>query len=218
MPSPSIRLRPERRRGCLRAAVAALVVGSLIVARPAPASAAPEAEAVRQSREHYRKGEEAYAAGRYDEAYGEFEKGYALAPRPVFLLNLAHTERRRGNLSNARALYLKFLLIEPQSKYAAEVKQVIQEIDSALSAEAATPAPAGPAEAIALPPAPPEPAAAAPPAAVIVEPLPPPRPIYRRWWVWATAGGVVVAGLATTLLLSRSSYQKEGSLGTLGTR
>ena len=41
-------------------------------------------------------------------------------------------------------------------------------------------------------------------------------PWYKRWWVWATAGAVVAAGLTTALLLGRTSYQQEGSLGTLG--
>jgi tetratricopeptide (TPR) repeat protein len=202
-------LRPELGRV---AALVMLLSAGLAVAAP------PESEAVRQSREHYRKGDEAYAAGRYDEAYQEFDKGYQLAPRPVFLLNLGHTERRRGNLVSARAFYQKFLLIEPRSKYAAEVQQVIQEIDSALGAETASqfPAPAAVVnEPVPLLPGP-EPSGATPPAAVVAQPLPAVRPLYRRWWVWATAGAVVAAGLTTALLLGRSSYQQEGSLGTLG--
>jgi tetratricopeptide (TPR) repeat protein len=206
MPCPSTRSRRER------GGAAALVLISLLAA--ATAAAAPESEAVRQSREHYRKGEEAYAAGHYDDAYREFERGYALAPRPVYLLNLAHTERRRGNLASARGLYQKFLLIEPASKYAAEVKLVILEIDSALAAGAPPPevvAPPPP-PALALAPSP------VPQAAVSASPLPPVRPLYRRWWVWASAGAVVAAGVATVLFLGRSSYQQEGSLGTIGTR
>jgi tetratricopeptide (TPR) repeat protein len=210
MRSPSIPLRREPGR---IAALAVLLSAGLALAAP------PESEAVRQSRDHYRKGDEAYAAGRYDEAYQEFDKGYQLAPRPVFLLNLGHTERRRGNLVNARAFYQKFLLIEPRSRYAPEVQQVIHEIDVALAAETVSPspAPAAPSEPIPLLPGP-EAAGVAPPAAVIAQPLPPARPLYRRWWVWASAGAVVAAGLTTALLLGRSSYQQEGTLGTLGSR
>jgi tetratricopeptide (TPR) repeat protein len=210
MRSPSILSRPELGR------IAALVV---MLSAGLAAAAPPESEAVRQSREHYRKGDEAYAAGRYDEAYQEFDKGYQLVPRPAFLVNLGHTERRRGNLVSARAFYQKFLLIEPQSKYATALQQVIQEIDSALAAETASQFPTAsvPAagELVPLLPAP-EAAGTAPPAAVIAQPLPPVRPIYKRWWVWATGGAVVAAGLTTALLLGRSSYQQEGSLGTLG--
>jgi tetratricopeptide (TPR) repeat protein len=207
MPFPSTRSRRERGPGGLAIAAALIVL-------LAGVAAAAEPESVRQSREHYRKGNEAYEAGRYEDAYREFEAGYALAPRPVFLLNMAHSKRRRGNLSNARTLYRKFLLVEPQSKYAPEVQQVIQELDGALAAEQTTKAPPGPEPAVVTAPPPVGP----PPAAVVAAPLPPVRPLYRRWWVWAAAGGVVVGAVATTLLLSRSSYQKDGSLGTLGPR
>jgi tetratricopeptide (TPR) repeat protein len=211
---PSIRSPREGAAGRLGAAVAI----SLLMAI-APAAAAPESENVRQAREHYRLGEEAYAAGRYEDAYREFERGYALAARPVFLLNMAHSERRRGNLSNARALYLKFLLVDPQSKYAPEVQQVVQEIDGALAAEAASLVPAGPVveqTAVAAPP-PSSSVIFSERTPVVAAPLPPP-PLYRRWWVWTAVGAVVVTGVATALLLGRASYQKEGSLGTLGTR
>jgi hypothetical protein len=209
MPFPSIRSSREHPPGGLglAAAVVALLGGTAL-------AAPSESEAVRQAREHYKKGEEAYAAARWEDAYREFEAGYSLASKPVFLLNMAHSQRRRGDLRNARALYQKFLLVEPQSRYGSEVQQVIQELDAAIAAEdaARAAAPDIPAAAIALPP----PA----PTAIVLAPLPPPpeRPLYRRWWVWAAAGAVVAGTVATTLLLSRSSYQKDGTLGTLGGR
>ena len=46
---------------------------------------------------------------------------------------MAHAERRRGELKNARTLYRKFLLMEPQSKLRAEVESVLEEIDAALA-------------------------------------------------------------------------------------
>ncbi len=209
MRSPSIRSRPDIRLGRAAVLAAALLAAADVRSADAPAAAA-SAEAVKQSREHYRKGQEAYDAQRYEDAYREFEQGYALVAKPAFLLNMAHSERRRGNLSNARALYQKFLLVDPQSHYAGEVRQVIGELDSALAAEAASHAPVvDPA-----PPPPPVPAVAlvAPPTVVAT-----PRPLRRRWWVWASAGAaVVVAAVATAVLLGRSSYQSEGSLGTLG--
>src|SRR5262245_56142933 len=112
MPSPSIRLRAE--------------LAVILCLLSAQATAQTD-EDVRRAREHYRKGEAAYAAERFDDAYKEFEAGYAIAPKPAFLLNMAHSERRRGELRNARALYLKYLLVEPQSKYRPEVEQVVGE-------------------------------------------------------------------------------------------
>src|SRR5262249_24747627 len=121
----------------LRSSVVVCGAFAAVLAAASAAHAADAKETERQAREHYRKGEGAFAAGRFDEAYKEFESGYALAPRPVFILNMAHAERRRGELRNARALYKKFLVVDPQSKYRPEVEQVLQELDSALAAEEA---------------------------------------------------------------------------------
>jgi hypothetical protein len=48
---------------------------------------------------------------------------------------MAHAQRRRGQLRNARALYQRFLLVEPQTKMRRELETVIREIDSTLSVE-----------------------------------------------------------------------------------
>jgi tetratricopeptide (TPR) repeat protein len=202
MPFPSTRSRHDPP---LRLA---LISSLLFIVAPAALVAAAEDPGVREGRDHYRKGEEAYNAGRFEDAFREFEAGYATTARPAFLLNMAHTERRRGNLRNARALYLKFLLVEPQSKYRGEVEQVVKQLDGALAAEqAAVPPPALP-------------LAAAPPAllvpAFVVESPPPRRPLYKRWWTWAAVGAVVVGAVVTGVALSGGSYQKDGSLGTLG--
>jgi tetratricopeptide (TPR) repeat protein len=222
MPFPSIHSHHDARRG--RFGGAATLFALVIAAGPAGGAPPPKGEAERQARDHYRKGDEAYGAGRYQDAYREFAEGYQLAPRPVFLLNMGHSERRLGHLADARALYQKFLLVEPQSPYAPEVQQVIGEIDSYLAIEAASrsptdPSPAGapsigaaPAE---VPPYPVAMSSAASPA-VTAPPLPPQPPLYRRWWVWASVAGVLAAGVTTTVLLGRPSYQKAGSLATLG--
>jgi tetratricopeptide (TPR) repeat protein len=190
-------LRPER------------LLAALLVVCLSGAATAQSEDAVQRAREHYRRGEAAYAAERFDDAYREFEEGYALAPKPAFLLNMAHSERRRGQLRNARALYLKYLLVEPQSKYREEVEQVTAELERAIAAEdAARIAAAGQ-----LPVSP-------PPIALTAPPMPPPpaEPRHSRLWIWAAVGGVVLAGAAAAFFLTRDSYQKSGSLGTLGHR
>jgi hypothetical protein len=87
------------------------------------------------AREHYRRGEAAFKAGRFDEAYRHWEEGYRLSSRPLFLVNMAHAQRRRGELRNARSLYQRFLLVEPQTKMRRELETVIREIDSTLGVE-----------------------------------------------------------------------------------
>lgn len=203
--------------------IAALILALSPSGRGLAAPGAESAE-VKQAREHFRAGDELFKAGRFAEAYREFEAGFALSNRPLFLLNMAHAERRRGELRNARALYRRYLVMEPESKLRGEVEAVLQEIEAALLAEEqvgkpepappADPPPVAPPPVLAAPPAPPSP----PPAVIVAAPAPEPEPppVYQRWWFWAGIGGVAVAAVATGLLLSRDPYTRNGSIGTLG--
>jgi tetratricopeptide (TPR) repeat protein len=199
---------------------------------------AADPEAVARARELYKSGEKAFKAGKYEEALHDWETGYQLSNRPLFLLNMGHAERRRGQLANARTLYKRFLLMEPETKLRGEIEGVLSEIDSTLAAEvsgksgpvpasaAATPVPAVPTgdEGSTASFGPPSPAALAAqiegqPVATIATtaPVESPRPVWRRWWFWAGAGTVVAAAVVTTLVLRRGDpYDKAGSLGTLG--
>lgn len=233
MPSPSIPLLPSRRRspGRLLPALAALLLLSPMLTPPALAA---DADDVQRAREHHKAGDQAFKDGRYLDAYKEWEAGYALSPRPLFLVNMAHAERRRGELKNARTLYRKFLLMEPQSGLRAEVESVLAEIDAALAeAPEATPPPA-PETPVVTPPAaepapapppnllgsPPDLAAGAPPivsTSLPPEQPPPSPPLYKRWWFWTGVGVVAVAaGGASFFLLRGPGYTKSGSLGTVG--
>src|SRR5687767_13149538 len=98
---------------------------------------------VQQAREHFKRGDLAFKAERFEEAYREWESGYKLSGRPLFLLNMAHAERRRGELAGARALYKKYLLMEPTTELRGEVEQVLAEIDSALGPATPEAPPAG---------------------------------------------------------------------------
>lgn len=186
---------------------------------PAVRSLAAESEEdVRRSREHYKKGEEAFAGGQYGDAYREFEAGYALVPRPLFLLNMAHSERRRGQLRKAFALYKRYLVVEPETKFRADVASVIKEIEGALAAEEAAQTP--PTKAVPLSPGA-TPASAVPAAGLLTtSPRVAPdasRPVYKRWWFWTAAGGIAIGVVVAGVLLSGGAdYQKTGSLGTLG--
>jgi hypothetical protein len=273
MPCPSILSQIRSRAAvCL---LAALVITP--VAPTAQARATEDDENVDQvAREHYRRGEVAFKAGRFDQAYREWEEGYRISSRPLFLVNMAHAQRRRGDLRNARALYQRFLLVEPQTKMRRELETVIREIDSTLSVEPGRRPPAARAAGsatessdapsadvegsaalappalgttttagattTATPPAAAEaPAVVPPPVAAPPVPLgrvslsPPPDPpslfdrpredvriaspppIYKRWWFWAGAAGVVAAGVAAVLWLRPDPYTRNGSLGTIGT-
>lgn len=163
---------------------------------------------MREAQARYRQGDEAFRAGRYDQAYQEFEAGFALVPRPLFVLNMAHAQRRRGELRSALALYRRYAAMDPESKLRDEVSGVIAELDAAVKAEDAVQRPV-----VAEPPAPTD-----GDVRVVAAPIePPPRPLYRRWWFWGGVGAVVVGAVAAGILLSRGDgYSERGSLGRLG--
>jgi hypothetical protein len=232
MPSPSIRLPREGRLhlvGLLSVLVAVATVSQSLIPAPALAS---DADDIARAREHHKAGDQAFKEGRYMDAYKEWEAGYNLTSRPLFLVNMAHAERRRGELKNARTLYRRFLLMEPQSKLRAEVESVLAEIEAALpeTPEAApAPQPETPVTPPIVAPAPP-PAnllgspgdpALGPPSFVSAtlpadEPAPSP-PLYKRWWFWTGIGVVAAAaGGASFFLLRGDGYTKNGSLGTVG--
>jgi tetratricopeptide (TPR) repeat protein len=172
-----------------------------ILSRP---DAKAEPAALKQARDHFRLGKEAYAADRFDDAYREFEAGYQLSNRPLFLLNMGHAMRRKGDLPEARTLYRRFLQVQPDSPYRAEVEALLGEI-----VEVQPPAPPPPPPAVVPPPP--------PPAMLRASAPPPPPPSPSRWWLWAGAGTVVVAAVVVGVMArSGDSYTKQGSLGTLG--
>ncbi len=244
MPFPSIRSssRFSHCRGLLPLLAVLWASGALV---SPVAVAAPESADVKQAREHYKKGEAAFAGGRFDEAYREFDAGYSLSQRPLFLVNMAHVERRRGDLRKALAMYRKYLLIEPESKLRVDVESVIKEIEVALAAEDAAAQPAPGPVATAAPPgaattapttmagatAPPPILDQRPPGAsggtiMMGSSTPPPGrdnhrdPIYKKWWFLTGIGAVVTAVALTTIIAigSGDSYRTRGSLGTFGAK
>ena len=116
-------------------AVRVSLLAAALVLAGATSVGAADSEDARQARMCYRRGEEAFRAGRFQQAYQEWEAGYRLSNRPLFLLNMAHAQRRRGELGSARALYRRFLLIEPASKLREEIEAVLAEIEDTLAAQ-----------------------------------------------------------------------------------
>jgi tetratricopeptide (TPR) repeat protein len=184
-----------------------LVVFALVALGPWPPARA-ETPDLRKAREHYRLGKEAYAADRFDDAYREFETGYRLSNRPLFLLNMGHARRRRGDLSEARALYKRFLFLQPDSPYRAEVEALLGQIEEPQRPPEASPPPVR-----VVPVTIPAAAAAPPMVATVVPPAPPPA--RTRWWLWAGAA-VVAAVVVGVVARGGDSYTRQGSLGTLG--
>jgi tetratricopeptide (TPR) repeat protein len=196
------------------------------------AAAAPNA-AQREARRRFDEGETQYRAGHYADALSSYQAGYAAAPLPGFLVNIAQCQRRLGDLKAARATYREFVVVAPDSRLVPEVEELIKQLDDLIADLAAggsgdSARQAGEVDPHATDPsAPPLSLAPAPPAAetpLVAAPAaeapsaPPPRRSHARWWI---VGGVALAavagGVATAVALSSSSPTtvRAGTLGTL---
>ncbi len=205
-----------------RATVLVLLAAAAMAAPAMAANAAAE----REARRDFQAGEAHFKAGLYAEALADYQAGYAAAPLPGFLINVAQCQRRLGDLAKARSTYQKFLLVAPDSPLVPQVRKLIVDLDQMLADEAAAgdkeakAAPA-PASVPALEASPPEEAqtstatltlTAAPAAAPA-----PARPLWKRWWFWGAVGAAVAAGTITAFTLSSpgATTIHDGTLGTL---
>jgi tetratricopeptide (TPR) repeat protein len=177
------------------------------------------------ARQHYWKGDQAFKAGNYPEALKEFEAGFALANRPGFLLNMAHTHRRMNELKKARALYKSYLLADPESADRDEVQSVIKEIDSAIQSEETSQSDDQDAQkarsTTLLPQAAPPSSASGPGTTLTTSATTVPNQadghFYGRWWFWTAVGAAVIGGVTAGIVIAnRPHYDANGSLGTLG--
>lgn len=173
---------------------------ALVGALPAAPRVGGQAE---QAALHYQAGQKAYGEERWTEALREFQLGYALAPRPEFLINFAQVHRKLGRLGDAAIDCERYLAAAPSSAMATEVTRllaVIREEQAAQLRGVPEPVP----DAVTPPSgtnttAPPVPAATA----LLVEPGAVTHRPTRRGRAGLigglVAGGVVVLGVAITL-------------------
>jgi tetratricopeptide (TPR) repeat protein len=175
----------------------ALVVFALVVAKAGPAVAqdvppvpphaplVPPASPAAQDepRQLVRDGNALFEAGKFKEALQLYEKAYALRQEPKWLFNMAQAHRELKNYGEAIRQYELFLAKIPDHPDKAEVEKLVDELkkkQSAAEEEARKKSvlPTGPLPTLGATPA------------VVDEP---PRPWFKRWYVWAAVGAVVVA-------------------------
>jgi hypothetical protein len=202
-------------------ATLAVLVVTVAISRPGLAG---NGAAEREARHNFQAGEAHFKAGLYAEALADYQAGYAAAPLPGFLINVAQCQRRLGDLARARATYQKFLLVAPDSPLVPEVKRLIADLDQMLAEEAAAnkeaPGDTKEESALIVVPAAPVPVQPTTTATVMLtaQPAPlPDRPLWKRWWVWGMVGAAIVAGTATAFALSSpgATTLHDGSLGSL---
>ena len=176
----------------------------LVLAEPTAA----DAEARLEAAAFLQRGNEAFRARDFLAAAEEYEQGHRRFPSPKLLYNLG--KAYDGARLPARALdafqrFLDTLPSEPQSvrHELSDRAALARARVTALRAELGpTPAPA------LLPPAPPpiERAASRPPLSLDGQ-LPPVTPALAtsRWRWWAVGAGVVIVGVTTAFIMSRSN-------------
>ena len=186
-------------------------VVALLGVLPALAQPEPrESDADARARAHFEVGRGLYKLGNYSEAIREFTAGYALVPKPGFLLNLAQAHRRLNHFAQAREFCERFLAEAPTTE--PERGQVWTLLAEIQREQALTPRP---------PPEPPPMAPLAPPPgaellapSIPVAPSPPPK--RTRRWVWpvvavgTAAIAATLAGVLTVLLSHDYSAQARG--------
>ena len=124
--------------GCL-----ALGAGTSATAAAQTPAQAETAKLVEQARAHFEAGNQHYAAGRYLESIREFQAGYALVPRPNFLVNLGQAYRKLGDLNRAKESYVAYVRALPNnSALRDQALQVLAEIEVQLQEQkGSTPGP-----------------------------------------------------------------------------
>jgi len=173
-----------------------LLTGAALAQRADPA-----AESVARAKTHFEAGRALYNLGNYSDAIREFSAGYALVPRPQFLLNLGQAYRRQDDLPHAREMFKRFLADAPaRDPDRRQAQLILDEIEDTLLEQPRQPAP--PERRIADPyvgigPSP-TPAAVS----LVASPLPPEKPrksfMARHWWI-IPVSAVLVAGASVGL-------------------
>ena len=152
---------------------------------------------VERARLHYQAGEKLYLLGRYPDALREFRDGYALEPRPEFLINLGQVHRKLGNRAAAVAMFEQFLAgTTTDDPRRLAVHDILRDLRAEIDAEPAAREPSLSAQPVAARRAGPDGADAA--------------AAHHRWyrdWVGGTltSAGLLGAGVGTGLFVSANA-------------
>jgi tetratricopeptide (TPR) repeat protein len=179
----------------------------MLLAQPLARGESPETRA-RQLFEH---AEALYALTRFDEALGEYEKAFEVRPLPGFLFNIGQCHRQLQHWDKAAYFYRAYLERQPHARNRSIVESLIAEVNEKRSDGPSARATAG---------------AVVPPGADLrgdVSAAPGGSehvPLYRRWYLWGSVGGVLLVGAGVGLGVGLGSRVDlaQGTLSTIDAR
>jgi tetratricopeptide (TPR) repeat protein len=138
-----------------------------------------------------------YNVGEYDKAIDEFKRAYLISKTPALLFNIAQAQRLKGDCKEALQSYKAYLRADPSANRQ-KIDARIAEMEKCVKEKPEpTPTP--------TPEPKPEPPPTQPVQVTPVQPTPPPAERQRPSKVpplLLGAGGLVVAGVGTALLIS----------------
>jgi tetratricopeptide (TPR) repeat protein len=118
-----------------------LLLPALVVLLTGRAALA-DGSALEQAKAYFRAGAQAYAVGEYAAAVQAFEQANRLAPRPAVLFSIAQAERKqyfldhkREHLTQAIALYRRYLETEPQAGRKVDAVGALSELEPLVAPE-----------------------------------------------------------------------------------
>jgi tetratricopeptide (TPR) repeat protein len=165
-----------------------------------------------EARIHFEAGTDHYAAGRYDEAIRRFQAGYALVPRPNFLVNIGQSYRKLGNLVRAKEAYVAYVRALPEkSALRDQALQVLAEIEVQLQDQSGSSRPGTAITGL-------HPEAQPTSTAILPPPAPPAPPSKLGPWLGIGVGGAGLALVATGVGFQMRAKAASDSLASASRR
>jgi hypothetical protein len=161
-------------------------------------SASADEDLTSVARGLFESGRRHFDLSEYEAALEDFKSGYRLKDDPVFLYNIGLCHRLLNHKPEALRFFKSYLDRAPAAPNRALVERNIESLNDEIASETQARAQAQSEKMVTGPPPDSVGSAAQSQNATLTATVDA-KPLKRRWWIWATVGGVVVAGVAIGL-------------------